>query len=83
MYTTNSIESINSYFRKVTRKSVFPNDAAVFKVLYLRILKLYEKWIDRPLPAWTNVRNQLFLIEKFTNRIEKYECYEFPNNLDK
>lgn len=83
MYTTNAIESVNSSFRKVTRKGVFPNDDAVFKVLYLRILELYDKWLDRPLPAWTDVRNQLFLIEKFACRIEKYECYEFPSNLSK
>lgn len=79
MYTTNAIESVNSSFRKVTRKGVFPNDDAVFKVLYLRVLELYDKWIDRPLPNWSDVRNQLILIEKFTERIEKYEKYEFPS----
>ena len=79
MYTTNAIESVNSSFRKVTRKGVFPNDDAVFKVLYLRILELYDKWLDRPLPGWATVRNQLVMIEKFTDRIEKYEKYEFPS----
>lgn len=79
MYTTNAIESVNSSFRKVTRKGVFPNDDAVFKVMYLRILELYDKWIDRPLPNWTDVRNQLIMIDKFTARIEKYEIYEFPS----
>ena len=79
MYTTNAIESVNSSFRKVTRKGVFPNDDAVFKVLYLRILELYDKWLDRPLPGWATARNQLVMIEKFTDRIEKYEKYEFPS----
>lgn len=79
MYTTNAIESVNASFRKVTRKGVFPNDDAVFKVLYLRILELYDQWIDRPLPNWADVRNQLYLIENFTNRIDKYEIYEFPS----
>lgn len=78
MYTTNAIESVNSSFRKVTRKGVFPNDDAVLKILYLRVLELYDQWIDRPLPNWADVRNQLYLIDNFTNRIDKYECYEFP-----
>ena len=83
MYTTNAIESINSSFRKVTRKGVFPNDDAVLKILYLRTLDLYDKWIDRPLPNWADVRNQLVMIDKFTERIEKYEIYEFLANLSR
>ena len=83
MYTTNAIESVNASFRKVTRKGVFPNDDAVLKVIYLRVLELYDKWVDRPLPNWTYVRNQLHMIDKFAERIDKYECYEFPSNLDK
>ena len=79
MYTTNAIESVNSSFRKVTRKGVFPNDTAVLKVMYLRVLELYDKWLDRPLPNWALVRNQLTLYEKFADRIEKYEKYEFPS----
>ena len=43
MYTTNAIESVNSSFRKVTKKGSFPNEAAVIKVLYLRITELYKK----------------------------------------
>ena len=46
MYTTNAIESVNSSFRKVTKKGSFPNEAAVIKVLYLRITELYKK--DKP-----------------------------------
>ncbi len=35
IYTTNSVESVNSQLRKVTNnKRVFPNDNAVFKSLY-------------------------------------------------
>ena len=43
MYTTNAIESVNSSFRKVTKKGSFPNDMAVYKIFYLRILELYKK----------------------------------------
>jgi len=38
IYTTNSIESLNSQLRKVTKnKRVFPSDESVFKTLYLTI----------------------------------------------
>ena len=37
MYTTNAIESINSSFRKVTKKGAFPNENALLKLLYLRV----------------------------------------------
>lgn len=43
MYTTNAIESVNSSFRKVTKRGSFPNDEAVMKVFYLRILELEKK----------------------------------------
>ena len=34
MYTTNAIESINSSFRKVTKKGAFPSENALLKLLY-------------------------------------------------
>lgn len=43
IYTTNAIESVNSALRKVTNgKGAFPNEEAVYKVLYLRIKDLKE-----------------------------------------
>ena len=36
LYTTNAVESVNSSFRKVTPKGAFPNENALFKLLYLR-----------------------------------------------
>ena len=47
MYTTNAIESVNSSFRKVTKRGSFPNDEAVMKVFYLRILELEKKKTER------------------------------------
>ena len=44
MYTTNAIESVNSSFRKVTKRGSFPNENALFKLLYLRVTELYKKW---------------------------------------
>ena len=43
MYTTNAIESVNSSFRKVTKRGSFPNENALFKLLYLRVKELYKK----------------------------------------
>ena len=57
MYTTNAIESVNSSFRKVTKKGSFPNEDAVFKLLYLRVQELYQKWSGRRIPNWALVRN--------------------------
>ncbi len=75
MYTTNAIESVNSSFRKVTKKGSFPNEDAVRKALYLRIVELYKKWNDRPVPNWSMVRNQLAMDDKMQTRILKYEKY--------
>lgn len=75
MYTTNAIESVNSSFRKVTKKGSFPNEEAVMKALYLRIEELYRKWNDRPVPNWALVRNQLAMNDRLQARILKYEKY--------
>lgn len=75
MYTTNAIESVNSSFRKVTKKGSFPHEDAVRKALYLRIVELYKKWSDRPVPNWSMVRNQLAIDDKMQARILKYENY--------
>lgn len=73
MYTTNSIEAVNSSFRKVTKKGSFPSEDAVRKALYLRITELYKKWKGRPVPNWAVVRNQLSMDDKMQARILKYE----------
>ena len=75
MYTTNAIESVNSSFRKDTKKGSFPNEDAVRKAFYLRIVELYKKWNDRPVPNWSMVRNQLAMDDKMQTRILKYEKY--------
>ena len=73
MYTTNAIESVNSSLRKVTKKGAFPNEDAVRKAFYLRIVELYKKWNDRPVANWALVRNQLAMDDKMQTRILKYE----------
>lgn len=75
MYTTNAIESVNSSFRKVTKKGSFPGEEAVQKALYLRITELYKKWNNRPAANWAMVRNQLSMDDKIQARILKYENF--------
>jgi transposase-like protein len=75
MYTTNAIESVNSSFRKVTKKGSFPSEDAVRKALYLRVTELYKKWNGRPVSNWAMVRNQLSMDDKLQMRILKYENY--------
>ena len=75
MYTTNSIEALNSSFRKVTKKGSFPSEDAVLKALYLRLTELYKKWANRPVPNWAMVRNQLSMDTGMQARIMKYEKY--------
>lgn len=75
MYTTNAIESVNSSFRKVTKKGSFQSENSVKKALYLRIKELYKKWNGRSITNWAMVRNQLAIDEKIQNRMLKYEQY--------
>lgn len=49
IYTTNAIESLNSTYKKLNRqRSVFPNDTALLKSLYLSTLQATKKW-NQPL----------------------------------
>ena len=75
MYTTNTIEAVNSSFRKVTKKGAFPSEDAVLKALYLRLTELYKKWNARPVAHWALVRNQLAMDDRMQARILKYENY--------
>lgn len=72
-YTTNAVESVNSSFRKVTKRGAFPNENAVLKLLYLRITELYKKWNHRPVSNWAMVRNQISIDERMRERMLKYE----------
>ena len=72
MYTTNSIEAVNSSFRKVTKKGAFPNENALLKLLYLRVQELYKKWDSSVISNWSLVRNQLDSDPNFKERFRKY-----------
>ena len=70
IYTSNAVESVNSALRKVTRgKGAFPNEISVYKVLYLRIRELKEKW-KKPIQNWKTIQSQI--INLFDERYTKY-----------
>ena len=70
IYTSNAVESVNSTLRKVTRgKGAFPSENSVYKVMYLRIKDLNEKW-KKPIQNWKTI--QLQLIELFGDRYMQY-----------
>ena len=68
MYTTNAIESVNSSFRKVTKKGAFHDAKAVFKIQYLRTLELCKKLDSHAVQNWALIRNHL-LIEGHTGEL--------------
>jgi putative transposase len=52
IYTTNAIESLNRSLRKVIKtKAVFPDEASVFKLMYLAMNNIAKKW-KRPIKDW-------------------------------
>ena len=70
IYTSNVVESVNSALRKVTKgKGSFPSRESVYKILFLRIKDLKEKW-NKPIRNWNTI--QLQLIELFGDRYTKY-----------
>lgn len=58
IYTTNAIESINRQIRKIIKnRGHFPNDDAVFKLLYLALSVAEKKW-TMPIRDWGRAMNQ-------------------------
>ena len=61
IYTTNTIESLNSVIRKaIKNRRIFPNDKSAFKVIYLAVQQASKRWTmllrelktgDEPLPS--------------------------------
>lgn len=62
IYTTNSIESLNSTYRRLNRqRSVFPSDTALLKALYLATFEAAKKW-TMPLRNWGKVYGELSIM---------------------
>ena len=59
IYTTNAVESLNSTYRRLNRsRSVFPNETALLKALYLATIEATKKW-TMPLRDWGKLRGEL------------------------
>ena len=61
IYTNNIIEGFNRQLRKITKtKAVFPNELALFKLLYLAYKDISKKWTTKQ-RNWSLVVSQLAL----------------------
>jgi len=70
IYTTNIVENLHRQFRKVTKnRSIFPNDDALKKMLFLAYRDLSKK-STTAVRDWTFCLSQLAII--FEERLEKY-----------
>lgn len=59
IYTTNAMENFNRQLRKVTKsKTIFPNDFALTKSLYLAMVDASQKWTSR-IRNWDLIISQL------------------------
>jgi putative transposase len=62
IYTTNTIESVNSVIRKLVKIcKVFPSDDEALNVIYLAIKAVSKKW-TMPIRDWKPTLNR-FVIE--------------------
>ena len=62
IYTTNSIEGLNSSYRRLNRqRSVFPSSQALLKALYLATFEATKKW-TMPLRNWGKVYGELSIM---------------------
>ena len=65
IYTTNSIESLNSSYRRLNRqRSVFPSSQDLLKALYLATFEATKKW-TMPLRNWGKVYGELSIKLQF------------------
>lgn len=70
IYTTNAIESINMSLRKVTKnRGSFPNDEAMFKLLYLALRNIAKKW-TMPIRDWKSAMNRFSIL--FEERMPRF-----------
>jgi putative transposase len=61
VYTTNPIESLNRKIKKVAKnKSIFPNDQALIKQVYLALEEAAKKWTFRH-RGWAMTCSQLMI----------------------
>jgi transposase-like protein len=61
IYTTNPIESLHRQVKKVAKnKSIFPNDQAIIKLVFLAVEEASKKWTFRR-RDWAMIYSQLVI----------------------
>jgi putative transposase len=71
IYTTNAIESLNMSLRKIVKTSgSFPNDEAVFKIVYLGLMNASKKW-SLPIHNWKAALNHFAIL--FEERMRNFD----------
>ena len=62
VYMTNVIESLNFSFLKIIKnRAAFPNDDAVYKLIFLGLKPISQKW-TMPIRNWKAALQQLALL---------------------
>jgi putative transposase len=72
IYTTNAVESLHRHFRKTTKsRAVFPTDESLFKLLFLSVAGLSEKW-TMAVKGWTSALSQFVILygDRLENEVE-------------
>jgi putative transposase len=70
IYTTNAVEGLHRQFRKVTKsKTLFPNDEALTKILFLAFRDISKKW-TMPIRNWSFIISQFSII--FDERLKPF-----------
>lgn len=68
IYTTNALEGLHRQLRKVTKnRSLFPNDEALTKILFLAIRDVTKKWTS-PVRNWALTISELAVM--FADRLD-------------
>jgi len=70
IYTTNAVESLHSSMKRVAKKrTVYPNEQALYKLLFLAIRNLTKKWTSK-IREWHKIYSQLLIF--FEDRLKDY-----------
>lgn len=68
IYTTNAVESLHRQFRKATKnRAVFPTDLSLFKLLFLSVAGLSDKWTVQ-VKGWKSALSQFDIL--YRGRLE-------------
>lgn len=70
--TTNTIESVNSVIRKLTRnRKIYPNEESALKIMYMAIHEASRKW-TKPIRNWKSALNHFAIL--FEDRLPNDLC---------